>query len=54
MDVKIPDRFGKKVQPREWFVVPFHAIEEAIQRLMDGSILNYKYDVKTAALINVS
>ena len=51
LDVKIADRFGKKVQPREWFVVPFPAIEEAIQRLTDGSILNYAYDTKTAQLI---
>ena len=50
LDVKIADRFGKKVQPREWFVVPFPAIEEAIQRLIDGSILNYAYDTKTAQL----
>lgn len=50
LDVKIADRFGKKVQPREWFVVPFPAIEEAIQRLMDGSILNYVYDLKSAEL----
>ena len=51
LDVKIPDRFGKKVQPREWFIVPFPAIEEAIQRLMDGSILDYAYDTKAAQLL---
>lgn len=50
LDVKIADRFGKKVQPREWFVVPFPAIEEAIQRLMDGSILDFAYNTKTAQL----
>lgn len=50
LDVKIADRFGKKVQPREWFVVPFPAIEEAIQRLMDGSILDFSYNTKTAQL----
>lgn len=51
LDVKIADRFGKKVQPKEWFVVPFPVIDEAVKRLMDGSILNYFYDTKTAQLI---
>jgi len=51
LDVKIPDRFGKKVQPREWFIVPFPAIEEAVKRLMDGSILEYTYDTKSAQLL---
>ena len=50
LHVTIADRFGKKVQPREWFVVPFPAIEEAIQRLMDGSILDFAYNTKTAQL----
>lgn len=50
LDIKIPDRFGKKVQPREWFVVPFSAIEEAIERLKDGSIADYYYDPASAKL----
>ena len=30
LELKISDRFGKPVQPREWFLVPLPAIKEAI------------------------
>lgn len=48
LDLEIEDRFGKKVRPREWFVVPIGAIEEAVARIMDGSIRDYVYDPKVA------
>jgi hypothetical protein len=32
------DRFGKPVKPREWFLVPLQAIDEAVNRVRDGSI----------------
>ncbi|RUM95011.1 MAG: GIY-YIG nuclease family protein [Thiothrix sp.] len=45
LDIEITDRFGKKVKPREWFLVPQEIIAEAISRLEDGSIVDYRYDV---------
>ena len=53
LDVRIQDRFGKPVSPREWFVVPIDCIEEAIERIKDKSIQSYKYDVKEAKLVKV-
>ena len=47
------DRFGRPVIPQEWFCVPFERIEEAIERIKDKSIQNYRYDVKEAKLIKV-
>jgi len=44
LDIEITDRFGKKVKPREWFIVPVDIIAEAIARLKDGSIVDYSYD----------
>lgn len=35
---------GRTVSPREWFVVPLDLIREAIVRMFDGSIVNYRYD----------
>ncbi len=35
---------GRKVTPREWFVVPIELVREAINRILDGTILNYRYD----------
>lgn len=45
------DRFGHPVRPREWFLVPLHVIDEAVQRIRDRSILTYWYDPKTGTLI---
>jgi len=50
LDLTIEDRFGKPVRPREWFLVPLQAIDEAVSRIRDGSITNYIYDPKTAQL----
>lgn len=35
---------GRKVTPREWFVVPLELVREAISRMLDGTIVNYRYD----------
>lgn len=35
---------GKRVVPKEWFVVPLHLVEEAVKRILDRSIVNYRYD----------
>ena len=50
LQVLLPDRFGNRIQPQEWFVVPLPAIEEAVQRIRDGSITNFVYDPLTAVL----
>ncbi|MBN9888527.1 GIY-YIG nuclease family protein [Salipiger abyssi] len=50
LDIEIKDRFGNPVVPREWFLVPLHVIDEAVDRIKDGSIRNYAYDPSTASL----
>lgn len=51
LDLTIEDRFGHPVKPREWFLVPLHVIDEAVRRILDGSIADVLYDPKTARLI---
>jgi len=51
LDLTIEDRFGHPVKPREWFLVPLHVINEAVQRIRDGSITEVVYDPKTAQLV---
>lgn len=53
MDLALKDRFGEDVEPREWFMVPLAAIEEAVERLKDGTITDYKYEPKTASIVQV-
>lgn len=44
LDLQLKDRFGFDVEPREWFLVPLAVIEEAIQKLIDGTLPDYSYD----------
>lgn len=51
LDMEIKDRFGKPVVPREWFLVPLFVIDEAVERIRDGSISRYRYRPDQAALV---
>ena len=51
LDIQIPDRFGNPVTAREWFLVPIFAIDEAVERIRDGSITGYVYDPQAARLV---
>ncbi|QQN64663.1 GIY-YIG nuclease family protein [Bradyrhizobium diazoefficiens] len=53
LDIEIPDRFGNPVVPREWFLVPRFVIDEAVERIKDGTITSYTYDPAKAALVRV-
>lgn len=50
-DVEILDRFGRPVVPREWFMVPLFVIDEAVERIRDRTIVNYRYDPASAQLV---
>jgi hypothetical protein len=50
LNIEIKDRFGYPVVPREWFLVPLYAIDEAVKRIKDGSITEYRYDLASASL----
>ncbi len=54
LDIEITDRFGKKVRPREWFLVKPEVIAEAITRLKDGTIIDCRYDVGRSEIIPIS
>jgi len=54
LGLTIDDRFGHPVKPREWFLVPLHVIDEAVQRIRDGSITDVVYDPETARLIRIT
>lgn len=51
LDIQIEDRFGNPVIPREWFLVPLFVINEAVEKIKDGTITGYVYDPKKAALV---
>lgn len=54
IDIAILDRFGRTAKPREWFLVPLHAIDEAVRRISDGSITSATYDVANARFVTAT
>jgi hypothetical protein len=51
LDIVIADRFGHPVKPKEWFLVPLHVIDEAVERIKDGSVTDYVYEPSSARLV---
>ncbi|MGR3565006.1 MAG: GIY-YIG nuclease family protein [Heliomarina sp.] len=50
LEIEIMDRFGRPVVPREWFLVPLFVIDEAVEKIKNGTIADYSYDPQAAAL----
>lgn len=44
LDIDLFNDKGQRLNPREWFVVPFEAIEQAIQLILNENIIHYEYD----------
>ncbi len=51
LDLTLQDRFGHPVRPKEWFLVPLHVINDAVQRIRDSSITDVIYDPMSATLV---
>lgn len=51
LKIEIMDRFGRPVVPREWFLVPLFVINEAVEKIKDGSISGYRYDPDSAMFL---
>jgi T5orf172 domain len=54
LDIEIKDRFGNPVVPREWFLVPLFVIDQAVEKIKNGTISNFRYDPKSASLVEAS
>lgn len=51
LDLELPDRFGRLVRPREWYLIPLSVIDQVVAAIQDGSIDELSYDPATASLI---
>lgn len=54
LDFSITDRFGNPIKPREWFLVPLSAIDDAVQRIQDGTISNFQYNRASARIERIN
>ena len=53
LDVKLRDRFGEKVEPREWFMVPLGVIQTTISLLLEGRLEGCSYDAETGKILDM-
>ena len=53
LDLSADDRFGKAVQPREWFLVPFPMIDELVDKISDGTITKFRYEPTCANFVEI-
>lgn len=55
LDVEFTNQKGQRINPREWFNVPFEVIDEAIQLIINEKIVDYEYctDLKALKLKNL-
>jgi len=44
LNLDVFDNDGKRHSPREWFIAPLEVIENAVQLIVNGGIINYVYD----------
>ena len=47
LDLLVADKDGKNHQPKEWFIAPLNVIQQAVELLVNGQILNYQYNKYT-------
>ena len=51
LNIDITDNKGERYTPKEWFIAPIHVVTEVIQRIVDGSIVGFRYDVENQTIV---
>ncbi len=51
LEIDVFDEKGKRHTPREWFIAPFEVIEQAIELIINGKIVKYKYDEENRVIV---
>jgi len=51
LNIDIIDNAWDRYNPREWFIAPLNVIEEVIEFIINGRIVNYKYDSENEKIV---
>jgi len=51
LELDVFDEKGKRHSPREWFIAPIEVIEQAIELIINGKIVKYKFDAENMTII---
>lgn len=52
LEIDVFDNNGKRHTPREWFIAPLEVIEQAIELIVSGQIIGYKYDQVNSKIVH--
>ena len=51
LEIDVFNKNGIRHTPREWFIVPIEAIEQAISLIISGKIVDYRYDKESEVIV---
>ena len=51
LKIDIFDSVGIRYTPREWFIAPLFIIQQAIEMIISGEIVGYRYDVSGRKIV---
>ena len=53
LSIDVFDEKGNRHTPREWFIAPIEVIEEAIDLIVSGEVINYRYDSDNECIVRI-
>lgn len=53
LDFVVHDEKGKEHKPREWFIVPIEVIREAVELIISGDVVHYRYDDMNEKIVEI-
>lgn len=51
LNIDITDKSGNRYTPKEWFIAPINTIEQVIELIIKGEIVNYYYDKESGLIL---
>lgn len=51
LNIDIFDENKRRHTPREWFIAPLEIIEQAIQLIINGEIVKYRFDIESRGIV---
>lgn len=51
LNIDIFDEKGRRHMPQEWFIAPLQVIDQAVDLIISGEIINYKFDIPNEQII---
>ena len=51
LNVTVRDNEGIPYNPKEWFIVPLEIIEQAVQLIISGEVIHYRYDNENKVIL---